>query len=168
MAAPSLERARAMPLHASAQTARSAQATSAPTRSYELQKFSSGRWLLDSVSDDKDVSIAMAKSLIASGRAPGGVRVMSVQSNRNGQFSEITIFRHNPGEEPARQTPMSSPKPAVAATSAAATREFKRSDEPRTPAAKKGRFADVLLALKLALGLGIALAAFQALRLMLH
>lgn len=71
----------------------------APTRTYEIQRFANGRWLLDSVGDDKKVAVAMANALFKSGRAPMGVQVMAVQRGGDGQFSEMRIYRLTPGEE---------------------------------------------------------------------
>jgi hypothetical protein len=168
MAVPSRDTSRAPPPRSAANAAMTASAGGLPTRSYEVQKFASGRWTLDSVSDDKEVSIAMAKSLLASGRAPSGVRVMSVQSNRNGQFSQITIFRQAPGEEPAQTTTTLKPRATSESARQQEKRDFSHGEAHAAPTKKKKRFADLILALKLAVGLGVALAAFQALRLALH
>ena len=46
--------------------------------------------------------------------------------------------------------------------------DFAHSETHPASNAKKKRFADLILALKFAVGLGVALAAFQALRLALH
>jgi hypothetical protein len=144
------------------------EANPATTRSYEIQRFSSGRWMLDSVSDDKDVALSMAKSLMASGRAASGVRVMSVQRNQNGQFSQITIFRRTPGDPVASEMPASKPKAENNVQPIQEKRDFKHGAEPHPAQPKKGRFADLIFALKLAVGIGVTLAAFQALRLTLH
>jgi hypothetical protein len=168
MAVPSRDTSRAAPLRSAANAAVTASAGALPTRSYEVQKFASGRWTLDSVSDDKEVAIAMAKSLLASGRAPSGVRVMSVQSNRNGQFSQITIFRQAPGEESAQTTTTLKPRTQTEPARQQEKRDFAHSETHTASTEKKKRFADLFLALKLAVGLGVALAAFQALRLALH
>jgi hypothetical protein len=168
MAVPSRDTSRAAPIRSVANAAMTASAAALPTRSYEVQKFASGRWTLDSVSDDKEVAIAMARSLLASGRATLGVRVMSVQSNRDGQFSQITIFRQAPGEEPTQMTTTLKPRTQTEPARPQEKRDFAHSETRADSTAEKKRFADLILALKLAVGLGVALAAFQALRLALH
>jgi len=72
-----------------------------PARTYEVQRLSGGRWLLDSVGDDKKVAIAMANALMKSGRAPLGVQVMAVQRSADGQFSEVRVYRLTPEEQQA-------------------------------------------------------------------
>ncbi len=72
---------------------------SASARNFEIQRLSGGRWLLDSVSDDKQVAIAMANALMKSGRAPFGVQVMAVQKRPDGQFGEVRIYRLTPEEQ---------------------------------------------------------------------
>ncbi len=169
MAVPSYERgATASPTQPLARAPAMTESGRATTRSYEIQRFSSGRWMLDSVSDDKDVAIAMAKSLMASGRAPSGVRVMSVQHNQAGEFSQITIFRRTPGEPVGSETGTLKSKVVSTTKPAQEKRDFKLGSPAHLAQPKKGRFADLLFALKLAVGIGITLAAFQALRLMLH
>jgi hypothetical protein len=71
----------------------------APARTYEVQRLSGGRWLLDSVGDDKKVAISMASALMKSGRAPLGVQVMAVTKKPDGQFSEVRIYRLTPEEQ---------------------------------------------------------------------
>jgi hypothetical protein len=149
----------------------SSDATPAITRTYEIQRFSSGRWMLDSVADDKKVAIEMAAALMKSGRAPGGVQVMAVQRGRDGQFSEVRVHRAMPNDAPATEKPASAPKievkPEVKKTTE--VRDFKhaeRSEAPQEP--KKSGFKDVVLALKVAFGLGICAAAFEAMRIALH
>lgn len=71
----------------------------AAARTYEIQRFSGGRWLLDSVGDDKKVAIAMANALMKSGRAPLGVQVMAVQRGADGEFKEVRVYRVTPDEQ---------------------------------------------------------------------
>jgi hypothetical protein len=89
----------------------------APTRTYEIQRFANGRWLLDSVGDDKKVAVAMANALFKSGRAPMGVQVMAVQRGGDGQFSEARIYRLTPDEQEsaavAQAKASTLPKPKV-------------------------------------------------------
>jgi len=169
MAVPSYkDAATALPARTDTRMAAMTDTGAAASRSYEIQRFSSGRWMLDSVSDDKDVAIAMAKSLMASGRAPGGVRVMSVQQSPTGQFSQITIFRRTPGESAASDAPAPKPKIVADTKPAEDKRDFKHGTQAPATSPKKSRFADLIFALKLAVGIGVTLAAFEALRLTLH
>lgn len=71
----------------------------APARNYEIQRLSNGRWLLDSVGDDKKVAIAMANALFKSGRAPLGVQVTAVQRGADGEFKEVRVYRLTPDEQ---------------------------------------------------------------------
>jgi hypothetical protein len=68
-------------------------AGSATGRNYEIHRCVGGRWTLDSVSDEKDVAMAMAKSLLESNRAPSEVKVVVVQQKHDGQFTEVAIYR---------------------------------------------------------------------------
>jgi hypothetical protein len=145
---------------------RSSDATPAITRTYEIQKFSSGRWMLDSVADDKKVAIEMAAALTKSGRAPGGVQVMAVQRSSDGQFSEVRVHRSMPNDPQAAEKPVAAPKAEAKIEPKKATEigDFKRLDRPEVPQEpkKKGRFKDLLLALKIAFGLGLCAALIEA------
>ena len=144
--------------------ARSNDAAAAITRTYEIQKFSGGRWVLDSVADDKKVAIDMATALAKSGRASGGVQVMSVQRGRDGQFSEVRIHRAMPNEPTPEKPAVPAPKPEakVEVKKAAEVGDFKHSDRPRTPEPQKSRGKDLFLALKVAFGLGFCAAVVEA------
>lgn len=157
-----------MPMRPAANGATTATAAALPTRSYEVQKFANGRWTLESVSDDKEVAIAMAKSLLAGGRATSGVRVMSVQNNRAGQFTQITIFRQAPGEESAQTLTTLEPEIRTKPARQQEKRDIAQYGTRATSTVKKKRFSDPVLALKLTLALCAAVAAFQALRIALH
>jgi hypothetical protein len=144
---------------------RSSDATPAITRTYEIQRFSSGRWMLDSVADDKKVAIEMAAALMKSGRAPGGVQVMAVQRSQDGQFSEVRVHRSMPNDPQATEKSAAAPKVDAKpeAKKPADIRDFKHGDRPESPAEpKKSRFKDLLLALKIAFGLGLCAALIEA------
>jgi hypothetical protein len=136
-------------------------------RTYEIQRFSNGRWILDSVADDKKVAIEMATALWKGGRAPGGVQVMAVQS-RASQFSEVRVFRSTPNDGAAeKQAPAPKVEGKVEVKAPTEIRDFKHGahlDAPESP--KKDRFRDLFLALKVATFLGIAAAAFEAFHLL--
>jgi hypothetical protein len=60
---------------------------------FEIRKFVSGRWLLDSVFDDKQYAIAEAKILAERTKAHNAIQVVAVTED-NGQFREWTVFKH--------------------------------------------------------------------------
>ncbi len=141
------------------------------TRTYEIQKFSSGRWMLDSVADDKKVAVEMATALMKSGRAPGGVQVMAVQRSQTGQFSEVRVYRSMPNDPQAADKPAPAPrtdsKPEL--KKPAEGRDFKHGGHPEpTGEPKKGRFKDLVLALKVAFGLGFCAALIEAFRILVR
>src|SRR5579864_4690758 len=111
----------------------------APSRTYEVQRFANGRWLLDSVGDDKKVAVAMANALFKSGRAPMGVQVMAVQRGGDGQFSEVRVYRLTPDE----QQGAAAVAPAKASTAPKAKLRVERprdgAEAVRRPAARAGR-----------------------------
>jgi len=135
-------------------------------RAYEIQRLSGTRWVLDSVSDEKDVAITVAKSLMQSGRAPGGVRVMAVQTKPDGDFSQITLYRCMPGEPPPAE-PAPRPKAEAKAEPKPETvhRDFKHSDGP-PPVPQKPKSGHLMLSLKIAFGVGFAVVAFELLRIL--
>jgi len=139
-------------------------------RSYEIQRFSGGRWVLDSVSDDKDAAVTVAKALMESVRAPAGVRVMSCQRNDDGTFSEFTVYRASPIDEHNAEATSRRLKAEEEIRSFREQRESeKRADrQPRAPKQNRNRFKDVVLALELSVGIGITLAAVQMLRIALR
>jgi hypothetical protein len=133
-------------------------------RTYEIQHYASGRWVVDSVADEKEVAITMAQSMMRGGRASHGVRVMSVQTKATGEYSEVTIYRRMPGDaEPTAPAPKAAPVPKADVKAAAEKRDFKHVDPPAKPTAPaKSRFGSVMLALKIALIVGLCAVAFEA------
>jgi hypothetical protein len=85
------------------------QSSSSRARNYEIQRLSNGRWLLDSVADDKDVAIAMAQALLGSNRAPAEVRVSAVKIQLDGTFSEVSVFHATAEEKRASKTKSDAP-----------------------------------------------------------
>lgn len=145
------------------------------TRTYEIQRYSGGRWMLDSVADDKEMAVAVAKSLMSGTRGPSGVRVMSVQQNSNGEFSQVTVYRATPLDEHNAEAVVRKLKAQDEVKAFRQQRDFERKqkiDDPEPPPAptkrKKGRFADVILAVQLAFGIGLTLTAVQMLRIVMR
>lgn len=136
--------------------------TRTPSRTYEIQKYNNGRWILDSVADDKKVAVEMATALTKSGRAPHGVQVMSVQQSSDGQFSQVRIYRATPND-PAPEAASKTPK--VEAKAAPATPhvvgDFKHGAH-QTTAKEKSKKKDLFFALKIAFGCGVTAAAAEA------
>lgn len=60
---------------------------------FEIRKYVGGRWLLDSVFDDKSVAVAEAKQLMERNTSLPGVRVVAVAEEDAGSFREWTVFR---------------------------------------------------------------------------
>ncbi|HUH85696.1 MAG TPA: hypothetical protein VLX85_13890 [Stellaceae bacterium] len=60
---------------------------------FEIRKYVGGRWLLDSVFDDKAVAVAEAKQLMERNTSLPGVRVVAVAEEAAGSFREWTVFR---------------------------------------------------------------------------
>ncbi len=116
-------------------------------RNYEIQRQSNGRWLLDSVADDKDVAIAMAQALLTSNRAPAEVRVSAVQIKLDGSFSEVTVF-HATAEE--QRAAASKTKAGAAAVPAQRSKGKGASAAPQR-AAKPLDLAGAKLAIKASL-----------------
>ncbi|HTZ77473.1 MAG TPA: hypothetical protein VMC10_06190 [Stellaceae bacterium] len=141
------------------------------SRSYEIQRYSGGRWFLDSVADDKEMAVAVAKSLTSGARGPTSVRVMAVQQYEDGQFSEVTVYRSTPIDEHNAEASVRKLKVADEVKASREQREFERKhkdDPPPAPARKKGRFADLILALQLAFGIGLTVTAIQMLRIVMR
>ena len=143
-------------------------ALAALPRTYEIQRLSQGRWTVDSVSDDKEMALELAKSLMRSRRAPSAARVMSVISTESGKFSEISVWRSGQIET-IREAPAAAPKAAPEApVKTTEVGDFKHSGEhPATPP-KKGKMRNVVYALQAAFGLGISLAAAEAVYLLMR
>jgi len=69
------------------------------TRTFEIQREVGGRWLLDSIADDRQIAINVANGLLRSGRAPRGVQVVAVQPMASGQFKEVRVYRATPEDQ---------------------------------------------------------------------
>jgi hypothetical protein len=68
---------------------------------FELRKYVGGRWLLDSVFDDKAYAIEEAKALKERFKSVPAVCVVAV-TEEHGEFRESTVFRQSiVGDEPA-------------------------------------------------------------------
>lgn len=78
---------------------------SARTRTFEIQRRSGDRWLLDSVADDKQIAINLANSLLKGGHAPLGVQVVAVLQTEDGQFREVSVYRAIPEGQRASGAP---------------------------------------------------------------
>ena len=140
------------------------------TRTYEIQRFAGGRWLLDSVADDRKVAIEMATALMKSGRAPAGVQVMSVQQASDGQFSEVRVYRATPNDQPAAEAQPKGPVPGSKsdAKTPHEVGDFKHDGRGDTPNKGKKKSKGILFSLKIAFGVGLAAAATEAAHLILR
>jgi hypothetical protein len=144
-------------------------ATPRTTRTYEVQRHSQGRWMVDSVTDDKDVAIEMAKSLMNGRRPPSGARVMAVELKDTGKFSEISVYRStmvDPGRDEAQPL---RPKIDATAKTSTETRDFKHGERPQAPAKEKSSgIRNLIRSLQLAFGLAATAAALEALHLLMR
>jgi hypothetical protein len=100
--------------------------------SFELRKYAGGRWMLDSVYDDKDLATTEAKSLIEHFRTIPAVRVIAV-AEEDGQFREWTVFKQGMTDDQQAVARTIAPRPAAppAAPSVAQTREMPVVDRPK-------------------------------------
>ncbi len=137
------------------------------SRTYEVQRYSFGRWTVDTVSDDKDFAIEMAKSVMSGRRPPSGVRVMAVELRDDGKFSEISVYRSTMIDQGRPEPQAPKPKTTAEPKGPNETRDFKRSG--RAPEEmKRGGFKSLLWSLQLAFGLAVMLAALEALHLLMR
>lgn len=137
------------------------------TRTYEVQRHSAGRWMVDSVSDDKDVALELAKALMGGRRPPSGVRVMAVELKESGKFSEISIFRSTMVDQGRDE--MAAPKPKIEAKPKGSSeiRDFKQSSKP-TQTKRRSALANVLRNVQIAVALGLTFAVIEAVRLLMR
>jgi hypothetical protein len=70
--------------------------------SFELRKYVDGRWVLDTIFDDKTEAVAEAKSLMTRSRSLAAVRVMAVQDDESG-FKEWTVYKQTMVDESNEQ-----------------------------------------------------------------
>jgi hypothetical protein len=61
---------------------------------YEIRKYTAGRWMLDSIFDDKDDAVDEAKSLMERTRSLTAIRVVAVANDETG-FKEWTVYKQS-------------------------------------------------------------------------
>ena len=61
---------------------------------FEIRKYTGGRWMLDSIFDDKDDAVDEAKSLMERSRALTAIRVVAVANDETG-FKEWTVYKQS-------------------------------------------------------------------------
>jgi hypothetical protein len=138
------------------------------TRTYEVQRHSQGRWMVDSVTDDKDVAIEMAKSLMNGRRPPSGARVMAVELKDTGKFSEISVYRSTMADQSRDEAQPAKPKIEATAKANNETRDFKQGGRPQAPAKEKeSGIKSLIRSLQLIFGLAATAAALEALHLLM-
>ena len=143
-------------------------ATLEASRTYEVQRHTQGRWTVDTVSDDKEVAIELAKSVMSGRRPPSGVRVISVELRDDGKFSEIAIYRSTMMDQNREEAPPARPKVETKPQSGTDVRDFNHSGRPRDAAGVRGGFWNLMRTLRLAFGLAATLAALEAVRLLMR
>ncbi len=138
------------------------------SRTYEVQRYAQGRWMVDSVTDDKDVAVEMAKSLMNGRRPPSGVRVMAVELKDTGKFSEISVYRSTMADQGRDETPAVRPKPAATSKTNSETRDFKHGAKSLERGKERNGLKNLIRSLQLAFGLAATAAAVEALRLLMR
>ncbi len=96
---------------------------------------------------------------------------MSVQQNSNGEFSQVTVYRATPLDEHNAEAVVRKLKVQDEVKAFREQRDFEhkhKDDPPPPPTRKKGRFADVILAVQLAFGIGLGITAIQMLRIVMR
>ncbi|HKT19772.1 MAG TPA: hypothetical protein VJR47_17105 [Stellaceae bacterium] len=143
-------------------------ALSMPARTYEVQRLSQGRWIVDSVSDEKEMALMLAKSLANGKRGQGGVRVMSVMATERGKFSEISVWRSGQPEPVREAAPAPKAPPEAPAATVNQTGDFKHTGGHPAPPSETSPLRNVVYALQAAFGLGVSLAAAEAVYLLMR
>jgi hypothetical protein len=140
-----------------------------PALTYEVQRYAQGRWVVDTVVNDKDCAIELAKEMMNGRRPPAGVRVMAVELKETGKFSEVSVYRStmaDPGRDEAQTV---RPKIEATARTNTETRDFKHDGRPQPPAKeRRSGFKNLIRSLQLAFGLAATAAALEALHLLMR
>jgi len=138
-------------------------------RTYEVQRHVQGRWTVDTVSDDREVALELAKEMLGAKRPPAGVRVMSVELTDSGKFSETSIFRSTMSDQSREGSPSRYQAPAKAAIKSE-IRDFKHMQQPRPPErVASNRLQHLVRVVWLAFGVAATLVTVELLiRLMRH
>jgi hypothetical protein len=105
------------------------------SRTFEIHRKSGGRWIVDSIADDKQIAIRMANALLKTGRAHGGVKVMAVTQGPDGEFRESQIYQATPESQ---ASVASSQAPPPSAPKAKIRIERAKPDPVSTAAARRG------------------------------
>lgn len=138
-------------------------------RTYEVQRHTQGRWTVDTVSDDKEVAIELAKSVMSGRRPPSGVRVISVELRNDGKFSEVAIYRSTMMDQNREEASAAGPKIGTKPKSGAEARDFSHSGRPRGAGSERARrLWNLVRTLQLVFGLAATLAALEALHLLMR
>jgi hypothetical protein len=122
---------------------------------FELRKYVGGRWLLDSVFDDKAYAIEEAKSLKERFKSIPAVWVVAV-TEEHGEFREATVFRQSiVDEEPGLwKTVQSRPDTPAAARIPANSGATTGAPKPRRRSAWF-HYAQIALGMVVVLAVGI-------------
>jgi hypothetical protein len=99
---------------------------------FELRKHVGGRWLLDSVFDDKSIAIEEAKALKEHFKSVSAVSVVAV-TEENGEFREWTVFRQSIVEEEPAIWKTVQIRPDTPTTPAKISRNSGTDDTPPIP-----------------------------------
>jgi hypothetical protein len=131
---------------------------------FEVRKYSGGRWMLDSIFDDKDDAVDEAKSLMDRSRSLAAIRVVAVTDDETG-FREWTVYKQSIVDDENEQATQRASQ-ARREVEAARTRRQAEAAKGATSKSKSGSdwlyFAG--LTARFAFVVGIGVAAFALLR----
>ena len=126
--------------------------------SYEIRKYVGGRWLLDSVFDDKETAVGEAKTLIERSRAIPAIRVVAVTDDENG-FREWTVFKQSivdDENEQAMQREYQAKRELDTARAQRRSERARRKATPRERPRPSSRYSAIAVRALVVAGIGIA------------
>ncbi|MBT5048249.1 MAG: hypothetical protein HOM58_07085 [Rhodospirillaceae bacterium] len=130
-------------------------------RSYELQSFQGGKWMLDSVYDDRTFALEEAKRADAAGRYSGVRLIEEDYDDATNQTTTRTLFRGGAAKGQKALNPVSNKKSSSAASRGATGREPPQRGGRINTVKKSSFLVPVLVLLTILIG---ALAAFFGLQ----
>lgn len=132
-------------------------------RSFELQSFQSGKWMLDSVYDDRTFALEEAKRADLAGRYSGVRLIEENYDDATNQTTTRTLFRGGAAKGQKALNPVSNNKSKSPSTASrgATGREPTRRGGRKENSQKPGFLVPVLVLLAILIG---ALAAFFGLQ----
>jgi hypothetical protein len=103
---------------------------------FELRKYVGGKWVLDTIFDDKTEAVAEAKSLMTRSRVLAAVRVVAVSEDDTG-FKEWTVFKQTIVDEDNEQATQRAIQQRRE-TQTARTKRDAEASRPKPPPERRG------------------------------